>query len=319
MDAHPSVPDGYDSSPLTLPPCPEGQHRMRPLGYVRDGRRPGLDCDSPLRAVCMSCGHSEAWRCNSHRASRCVPCSWRYRRLVSRVAQENPTGLPHLYLLTITAPGTRSTHKRWHRNEWSGQPLHADCSCSLDEGLADWNASAGKRWNVLRGNLRRLVPDLEFFRAVEPQKRGALHLHVIVASPVALDPLAVQRLALAAGFGCVMDLAVIEAGSRRHAYYVAKYVTKAADSRADVPWAADVVNLETGEIDHLPTMPTYRTWSSSHGWGLTMRALKEGIAADRRRRLQLRAGDNSGCPMDEAISAVMHGIPGSTILDVASP
>lgn len=316
MDAHPRVPDGTDSPQVIVPPCRDGQHHMRPLGYLPGGRRPEVDCDSPLRAVCVSCGHTEAWRCNSHRASRCVPCSWRYRRLVSRVAQENPSGLPHLYLLTVTAPSGGGSHPRWHRNEWGHQPSPRPvCSCSDDlVSLGDWNASAGRRWNTLRGNLRRLEPRLEFFRAVEPQKRGALHLHVIVASPSQLDPLEVQRLARAAGFGCVMDLAVVEAGSRRHAYYVAKYVTKAADSRADVPWVADVVDRETGEIDRRATMPTYRTWSSSHGWGLTMRALKAGIAADRARRLA-RMPD----ALETATGAVLQAFPGATILDVASP
>lgn len=313
MDAPQSVPDGTDRPPV-IPPCPDGQHHLRPLGYLRSGRTAGLDCDSPLRAECVSCGYSEAWRCNSHRSSRCVPCSWRYRRLVSRVAQENPPGLPHLYLLTITAPGSRR-HDLWHRDTWGARPDRRPCNChELMPSLGDWNASAGRRWNVLRGNLRRLVPDLEFFRAVEPQGRGALHLHIIVASPVALDPLAVQRLALAAGFGCVMDLAIVEPGSRRHAYYVAKYVTKAADSRAVVPWVADVVDHETGEIDRRQTMPTYRTWSSSQGWGLTMRALRAGIAADRQRWI-----DKQPSTMDRAISVLLEGFPGATILDVASP
>lgn len=315
MDAHQSVPDGTHTSPVPVPPCPDGAHQLRPLGYMPNGRRVGLDCDSPLRAVCVSCGYTEAWRCNSHRASRCVPCSWRYRRLVSRVASEHPSR-PHLYLLTVTAPGT-SQHVLWHRDTWGPRPAdRPTCACTLSPGetLGEWNASAGRRWNTLRGNLRRLVPDLEFFRAVEPQSRGALHLHVIVASSVELDPFAVQRLALSAGFGCTMDLAVVEPGSRRHAYYVAKYVTKAADSRAVVPWAADVVDMDTGEVVLTNVTPTYRTWSSSQGWGLTMRALKAGIAADRQRWV-----DKQPTVMERGLSVVLQLIPGSTILDVASP
>jgi hypothetical protein len=77
-------------------------------------------------------------------------------------------------------------------------------------------------------------------------------------------------MAIGYGFGHELDLAPITPGSRKHAYYVAKYVTKACDSRDLVPWRSDVVDIETGEIRRLHTVASYRTWSASHGWGLTM-------------------------------------------------
>jgi hypothetical protein len=117
----------------------------------------------------------------------------------------------------------------------------------------------------------------DYLRAVEVQDRGALHLHLICHADEPMDPLTVQRLALAAGFGCVMDLAPITPGSRKHAYYVSKYVTKACDQRGQVPWARDRVDTYTGEIYNDPR-PTFRTWSSSRGWGLTMAALKADAA-----------------------------------------
>jgi hypothetical protein len=161
-------------------------------------------------------------------------------------------------------------------------------------GLGSWNASAGKRWNVLRGAISRLYPGAEFFRAVEPQKRGALHLHVIVWTPVPLVLKDVQRLAVAAGFGCVIDFEPASPGDTRQAAYVSKYVTKATDQRGEVPW--DVVDLETGEVEAVKDA-RYRTWSCSKGWGLTMKVLKAGIREAAQRRAvvsgMIRLGESS--------------------------
>jgi hypothetical protein len=121
--------------------------------------------------------------------------------------------------------------------------------------------------------------ELEFLRAVEVQDRGALHLHILVWSPEPLDVVRVQDLALTAGFGCVLDLAPIEPGSKRHAYYVSKYVTKACDSRDAVPWMVEVEDEETGELLMVRRDASYRAWSSSRSWGLTMRVIKARCAA----------------------------------------
>jgi len=142
--------------------------------------------------------------------------------------------------------------------------------------------------------MRRLTPDLEFLRAVEVQKRGALHLHVIVYSPIPLDRAALRRLAIGYGFGHELDLAAIVPGSRKHAYYVSKYVTKACDSRDEVPWRADVlVNPGTGEVQRLLTVASYRTWSSSQGWGLTMKDVRAACASAARARAVGLAADVS--------------------------
>jgi len=191
-----------------------------------------------------------------------------------------------MYLLTLTAPG-RSEHSL---------PSGDICPCTPAGGvdLADWNASAAGRWNVLRGAIRRLSPDLEYLRAVEVQKRGALHLHVIVWSPVALDRAHLRRLAIGNGFGHELDLAPIVPGSRKHAYYVAKYVTKACDSRDEVPWRSDVVDLVTGEVQRLHTFAVYRTWSASRGWGLTMKEVRQ-IAARARAAVQQPSANAKSC------------------------
>ena len=249
---------------------------MRVGGYLRVGRVEGLDCDQPL-LVLHSCGATDIRPCGCHRESRCVPCSWRYRRRLTRIADDGAPAGGHLYLLTLTAPGT-SAHR---------MPSGDLCRCTPEGGvrLSEWNPSAAGRWNVLRGRIKRAVPGLEYLRAVEVQKRGALHLHVIVWAPVQLDRALLRRWAIDAGFGHELDLAPIVPGSRKHAYYVAKYVTKACDSRDLVPWSADVVDEDTGEIRRQMVDGRYRTWSSSRGWGLTMRQIKDLCAAQRRRRL----------------------------------
>jgi hypothetical protein len=104
-------------------------------------------------------------------------------------------------------------------------------------------------------------------RGVEVQARGALHDHAMIWSPTALVLTDVRRRAIAAGFGHSVDLAPCEPGSRKAAYYVAKYVTKATDSREEVPWAADLVEVSTGEVTRGLVPGRYRTWSCSRGWG----------------------------------------------------
>ncbi|MCZ2810286.1 hypothetical protein O2W15_02450 [Modestobacter sp. VKM Ac-2979] len=112
----------------------------------------------------------------------------------------------------------------------------------------------------------------EYFRVVEVQKRGALHLHVLVWSSDPLSRDQVQRIALAAGFGCQVGLTLLS--PQQHARYAAKYATKATDQRGDVPWAVDVVNTRTGEVSRGSAPARYRTWSSSRQWGLTVRDVR---------------------------------------------
>jgi hypothetical protein len=154
--------------------------------------------------------------------------------------------------------------------------------------LAGWNAGHSRRWNHLRTALRREHPGLQFFRGIEVQARGALHDHAMVWSPTPLDLDAMWRLAVRCGFGCVMDLAPCTPGSRKAAYYVSKYVTKATDSRALVPWRAEVVDLDTGEVTQALVPGRYRTWSMSREWGLTMAAVRAEGAVYARRQAAIR-------------------------------
>jgi hypothetical protein len=247
--------------------CSAGRHRLRVMGYLLGSRPVWLDCDKPLRVVCRDCDHETRWRCDGHRSSRCKPCSARYRRRVGRVASSGTsrqTGFQ--YLLTLTAPGAR-----FHR-----MPSGDACPCTPPGGvdLPRWNASHSARWNTLRTNLRRQNPGLEFFRGVEVQARGALHDHAMVWSPTPLRKRDLAGLALSAGFGHSLDLAECPPGSKRAAYYVSKYVTKATDSRHEVPWWGQVIDYGTGEVTEGVVDGRYRTWSMSRGWGLTMAAVR---------------------------------------------
>lgn len=189
-------------------------------------------------------------------------------------------------MLTITAP-SEDEHLAWVV-DWDGKTPRSVCACQrhLVGGLGSWNASAGKRWNRLRGELARLYPGIVYLRAVEVQERGAIHLHVIVWTDTPLALTRVQALAIEAGFGCVIDFKPARPGDTSQAAYISKYVTKATDQRGEVPW--DVVNLETGEVRAVKEAK-FRTWSCSRDWGLTMKALEAGIReAAQRRAAMLR-------------------------------
>lgn len=183
-------------------------------------------------------------------------------------------------LVTLTAGG-ENEHNRWGMD--GPRSMGERCSCHeriVRDGIAAWNVSAGSRWNVLRTSLVDNYPGLTFIRSVEVQKRGALHLHIVMSTNAPLDPHLVQRLALLAGFGCSVDVAPIHShnldhagDSRRVGHYLSKYLTKAADARQDAAW--EDVDLSTGEL--VPCKARYRTWSSSRSWGVQMKTVLAAI------------------------------------------
>lgn len=283
MVATPSLRDGSDNGqadalgtpPGSARPCSEtGAHRLSVVGYLLGPRPTWLDCLKPLRVVCRDCEHETRWACAGHRESVCKPCAARYRRRVRRVAESGTArATGYQYLLTCTAPG-RDRH-RMPSGDW--------CPCTPAGGvdLARWNAGHSARWNHLRTLMRReLSPAVEYFRGVEVQERGALHDHAMVWSPVPLSKNRLRGMAMRAGFGHSLDLAPAPPGSKRAAYYVSKYVTKATDSRELVPWWGEVVDLDSGEVTEGVIAGRYRTWSMSRGWGLTMAAVRAYVRAD---------------------------------------
>jgi len=295
-----------------------GRCRMRVVGYLHGrGRRradsdrrllasvPGLDCENPLLVECQDCGRLDKWACTNHRQSKCRPCSARYRRRLVRIAESGTARtVGYLYLLTCTAPGDRA-----HTDTRTGRP----CECTPTGGinLAEWNASHSRRWNHLRTVLRRDVPSLEFLRGVEVQKRGALHDHALVWSPVPLSQESLRRMAIRAGFGHSLDLAPVVPGSRKAAYYVSKYITKACDSRDEVPWVGEYVDRRTGEIKRGLITARYRTWSSSRSWGLTMRDVRAVCAEYARRRAELLSA--------QLITELCESLDGAVVVDGDPP
>lgn len=253
-------------------------HRMRVVGSVLPGRETRMDCERPLRAVCVDgCGHREFWRCDSY---GCGHCGELKRRRLHRLV-DNGAAI-HLgngmlgYFLTVTAPGT-DAHLRWYQGK---RPQRREsCECH-DHGLSDggWNAGESKCWNRLRTALTR-GRDVIFAGAVETQHRGMLHRHVLLFTDRELLHEEVQALALAAGYGCVLDLEPVKSVEKA-ARYIAKYVTKSSGERAAVPW--ERLDLETGEL--VGKRATYRLWSSSRRWGVTMREIRAAQSAQARAR-----------------------------------
>lgn len=257
--------------------------------------------------------------CGTRHHGRCDQCSGRYRSNLVRCASYG-LAVPGrqgsawaLGMLTVTAPGTKVGHRRWalggsNRN----QPV---CHCERTDlsahALAEWNSTVAARWNRLRTALVREYPGLEFFKATEVQKRGALHLHALLAVPGGrVDLRRVQDLVLAAGFGCVLDWAPIEPGSQKAARYVGKYVTKDAE-QDQVPWSREVVNERTGELT-VETLARFRPWTSSRHWGLTMtelRRLRRVAASRSASALRSSAPDLSGgtFAVGEGVGALFSG------------
>jgi hypothetical protein len=246
---------------------------MRVVGTVRSGKGTRVDCQKPLRAVCRNkCDHVEFWRCDSY---GCGPCGNLKQRRLARLA-DNGASL-HLasgmngYFLTLTAPGI-SPHKRWYQGKRPSSRVDCDCH---DNGmpLAIWNTQESACWNRLRTALTR-EQRMIFCGAVETQKRGALHRHVLVFVEDELDVQDLQDLAQAAGYGCVIDVERVRSAGKA-ARYISKYVTKAATERAEVPWQR--LDPETGEL--VEKGATYRLWSSSRAWGITMKEIRATQAA----------------------------------------
>jgi hypothetical protein len=297
MAATRSLPDGTDRSPaFGRCECPRSECGVRARGLLRGRRVAGVDCDSPLRLV-MSCGWTWVKTCDRH---GCSPCAARIRRRNARVVDAGmhvqTSDGRRLWLLTVTAPGSHD-HGRWTPAQHYVQGARREpCTCHQGVDLADWNPSASACWNRLRTALSRLSGDVEYYRAAEVQDgsrggpgRGALHHHVVLATRSELDVREVQLLALAAGYGCVIDLQAVDRGNMLDlAGYVSKrlagYVSKSSGShRLEVPWRADVADGETGEVRRLHTVPTYRTHSQSQGWGCTIREVRA-VQRDQARR-----------------------------------
>jgi hypothetical protein len=246
----------------------------------------GVGCESPYWLRCSVCTERRLVRCGRPSMRACGPCGLRNKARVHRVASSGfSVGQDGLFV-TMTAPS------------WVEHFLPNGDRCRCTGGncpdLAHWNATAGERFNRLMQDLRRLmVNDLQYFKAAETQRRGALHFHVLIRSAsdrrtLALDKGVLRSLAVKHGFGHEVDVQAVEP---RHWGYVAKYASKAAGDRPDVPWrgkrwvgghrftdevdkvSGEVVRVRVGNTERRQVeswRATYRTWSCSRRFGDTM-------------------------------------------------
>jgi hypothetical protein len=175
------------------------------------------------------------------------------------------------YFVTLSAPGVND-HRRWYQGKRPRR--RQECGCHR-HGLTNgqWNRQESACWNRLRTAIAR-DRVLVYAGAVETQKRGLLHRHVVMFVDQALEFAEVQALALAAGYGCVLDVEPLTS-PQKAARYVAKYVTKSTAERAEVPWTRVEVDTDTGEVSEVDVRATYRLWSSSQRWGVTMKQLRQ--------------------------------------------
>ena len=252
----------------TLSParCSPGEHS---IGFMANAVGHRLEsCESPVWMGCWLCSFRRLARCKSSDEKRCVHCAGRYRRRVCRVADSGRVRYPgrQLLMLTLTAPGDGE-----HVDKRTGRV----CGCTKEGGtdLAHWNQRLGHNWNRFLQDLRRMWRHhLQYFRGVEVQKRGALHLHVLVRlGPRGLvlnhhEREKLRELAMHHGFGHEVRCEAVRDGGASG--YVAKYVSKAVADRGEVPWRR--VDNATGEVR---LKASYRTWSCSRRWGQTMAAV----------------------------------------------
>lgn len=264
------------------------RHRMRPLGYVRRSQGTRMDCEQPMRFVCRTpaCGHQAYARCKCADELKCPDCAERNQKLLVRLIVEGHGrrgAAGHWYMVTLTAPGDPE-----HRKFIPGKRgNHGPCSCG-QHGLTpgEWNALESKWWNRLRTALVREFGSLAYVGTVEVQEERVdhmLHRHLLVWSPVPIPIERAHELVQAAGYGCSMQWQK-PYSAQSAAQYVAKYITKSSGRRFTVPWEVSSLDQETGEISTVEKRATYRTWSKSNRWGVTMQGLRSIMAAQAQAR-----------------------------------
>lgn len=276
------------------------------------------DCHDPISYYCEFCNDRFVGVCNSQDSTQCAPCEGRWRvrvRTIARVpllvAKKGST-----LLVTLTAPGRQQhclTHTYLDKKTGQRRPsvrceglanpdlFHSDCvPCLCGEvghrletrqDMRDWNHRIVRRFNDFITDLRRTLPqfrDVQYFRAIEPQKRGALHIHALLRLKrlAVLDDATmavILKLTLRHGFGHEVDVKRIGSGDLdqvQAARYVAKYVSKAKTGETRFAWdyfkhcGADECSptvMTVARRTHRRKLP--RFWSCSRRWGLSYKAV----------------------------------------------
>jgi hypothetical protein len=244
----------------------EHRHRWR---YAGRCQLQHSQCELPFWLVCLDCYERKVARCGRTARSMCQPCGETYRRRVKRVFASGWCDNPYkaMVMLTVTAPGGDAHALA------NGQR----CPCTPEGGICvgEFNSVAGQCFNRLMQELRRRYGDIQYARAAEIQKRGALHFHIVMRVPrlavllgdfTKRSPYCALRVLIEHhGFGHEIEL---EPAKESAAWYCAKYVSKSCDDRQTIPW----LDISTGELTQ--GNGRYRPWTASRRWGATMTSIR---------------------------------------------
>ena len=230
------------------------------------------------------------------------------------------------YFVTLTAPGFNDHDVTYQGKRPKGKRPACRCHEVWRTGvqLGDWNRQESAHWNRLRTALRRVLPDLEYIGSVEVQDgkrrrdgkgRGLLHRHLVVVTRGPVTHGLLQPLALAAGYGCMVDVEELQSASKA-ARYLSKYVVKSTTERGEVHWRAEVLVEDddghpTGELRVMETTPTFRTWSASQGWGVSLKDLRSVARLQAIARAQYLRDLTDALAAEAAVSPTAVSVPDS--------
>lgn len=161
-------------------------------------------CQHPVR-VMDSDGNVQYARCGNRRKAKCESCSYLaqgdYRKILKAGYDELEEAIDQyaFFLMTLTAPSFGAVHRVPKKGR---SKVRCQCGCyhsaEKDEHLrgvavdfdsyrfdevVQWNNHVGKLWNATNTKLKKLLPTMDYIKVAEWQKRGALHLHVILRIP----------------------------------------------------------------------------------------------------------------------------------------
>ncbi|WP_426718578.1 replication initiator [Corynebacterium auriscanis] len=144
-------------------------------------------------------------RCGSRRRAKCKSCSYLaqgdYRRLLNAGYEELEASMDEyvFFLLTLTAPSFGAVHRvpkegrskkrcrcgkyHWAKKDGRLRGVAVDVDEYRFDEVVEWNHNVGKLWNATNTKLKKLLPSMDYVKVSEWQRRGALHLHVILRIP----------------------------------------------------------------------------------------------------------------------------------------
>lgn len=142
-------------------------------------------------------------RCWSMDYAVCPSCaglnSLYVKKLMSAGLNESNS---HYFFVTLTAPSFGKVHVSPHSPSDALKPCPCGNVHEYDSALSgvaldgsryryrdavEWNNNSGKLFRRSMDRLNRVLPDVEFAAIREFQKRGAIHLHVLIRVPDSVD------------------------------------------------------------------------------------------------------------------------------------